>query len=443
MKFPSAGGRHLNPDPASSVCVTNLMRGMGVAARAAAPKIRLAGADTRTAAIAAMARAIRAGAEPILAANRVDMLAGAEAGLSPSMLDRLFLDATRLAGIAAALDDIAALPDPLGPAPLGTELARWSRPNGLDIARVAVPIGVIGIIFEARPNVVADAAALCLRAGNCAILRAGSEAFATATAIHAALRSALRDTGLPEAAIGLVPITDRAAVGEMLTGLDGALDLLIPRGGKSLVERVQKEARIAVLSHLEGICHTYIHRAADREMAVRIALNAKMRRTGLCGATECLLIDQDCADELLPAIAAALLAAGCELRGDAWACEIVPAMIPARPEDWGHEFLAPILAIRVVDDLDSAMDHIARFGSAHTECIVTENQEAAARFLAEVDSAIVLHNASTQFADGGEFGMGAEIGIATGRLHARGPVGARELTTFKYVLRGTGQIRPG
>lgn len=415
---------------------------MGMAARAAAPRIRLAGAARRTAGISAMAQAIRARADSILSANRVDMLAGTENSLSPAMLDRLFLDESRLSAIAAALDAIAALPDPLGEAPSGTELARWSRPNGLDIARIAVPIGVIGIVFEARPNIVADAAALCLRAGNCAILRAGSEAFATATAIHDALRHGLREAGLPEAAIGLVPTTDRAAVGEMLAGLDGALDLLIPRGGKGLVERVQREARIAVLSHLEGICHTYIHRAADREMAVRIALNGKMRRTGVCGATECLLIDEDCADELLPAIAASLMAAGCELRGDAAAREIVPAMIPAQAEDWGREFLAPVLAVRVVDDIDAAMHHIARFGSAHTECIVTENQDAAERFLAEVDSAIVLHNASTQFADGGEFGMGAEIGIATGRLHARGPVGARELTTFKYVLRGTGQIRP-
>ncbi|MFN7177689.1 MAG: glutamate-5-semialdehyde dehydrogenase [Thermaurantiacus sp.] len=417
--------------------LADTMLHMGERARAASRAMGQLTPDDRTRGLMAIARALRVAAPEILAANAKDMDAVREKGLAASMLDRLALDGKRVVGIAAGVEAIAALPDPIG-----RELARWSRPNGLDIARIAVPLGVIGIIYESRPNVTADAGALCLRSGNAAILRGGSESLHSSTALAAAMRSALKAEGLPEDAVQLVGTTDRAAVGHMLGGLGGALDVIVPRGGRSLVERVQAEARVPVIGHLEGLCHTYVDGGADPEKAVAITVNAKMRRTGICGATETLLMDQAVAASLLPKIAEALEAKGCELRGDARARAILPHIVPATDEDWATEYLEPILAIAVVDGLDGALAHIARWSSGHTDAIVTEDAAAAERFIAEVDSAIVLHNASTQFADGGEFGFGAEIGIATGRIHARGPVGADQLTTYKYAVRGTGQVRP-
>jgi glutamate-5-semialdehyde dehydrogenase len=413
-----------------------LMLAMGARARASAKAVREASAATRSAALGAMARHIRTAAPVILAANETDMARSAAEGLSPSMLDRLKLDPARLEAMAAAVEDVAGQPDQLGEV-----MKDWTRPNGLHMQRVRIPIGVIGIIYESRPNVTADAGALCLRSGNCVILRGGSDAIGSSTEITKALRAGLAEAGLPEDAIQLVGTTDRAAVGAMLAGLDGSIDMIIPRGGKSLVARVQAEARVPVLSHLEGICHTYVHAGADPEKAVALTLNAKMRRTGVCGSTETLLIDQEIAAALLPKIAAALMEKGCELRGDAAAQAIVP-MAEATEEDWRTEYLAPILSIAVVPGIEEAVAHIARYGSGHTDAIVTEDQGAAERFLNEVDSAIVLVNASTQYADGGEFGFGGEIGIGTGRLHARGPVGAEGLTTYKYVVRGSGQTRP-
>ncbi|MEQ7872860.1 glutamate-5-semialdehyde dehydrogenase [Sphingomonas sp. ASV193] len=404
------------------------MLAMGRRAREAAAALRDCAADERSAAIRSVADAIRAHEEAILAANAEDM------GEATQHLDRLRLDPERLAGIADAVEAIAGLPDPVG-----AEMARWKRPNGLDIARVRTPIGVIGMVFEARPNVAADAAAICLRSGNAVILRAGSDAFRSARAIHAAIVAGLEASAVPAAAVQLVPTTDRAAVGQMLGGLDGTIDLMIPRGGRALVERVQAEARVPVLGHLEGVCHTYVHAAADPAMAPRIVRNAKLRRVSVCGSTETLLIDRDAAPALLPGIVAAL--GDCELRGDEAARAIVP-MESASEDDWRTEYLAPILAVRTVGGVDEAIDHIARYGTGHTEAIVTEDAFVAARFLDRVDSAIVMWNASTQFADGGEFGFGAEIGIATGRLHARGPVGPEQLTSFKYVVRGQGQVRP-
>jgi len=413
-----------------------LMLAMGARARAAAKAVREASAATRSAALSAMARQIRATAPAILAANDTDMARSAAEGLSASMLDRLKLDPARLEAMAAAVEDVASQPDQLGEV-----MKDWTRPNGLHMQRVRIPIGVIGIIYESRPNVTADAGALCLRSGNCVILRGGSDAIGSSTEITKALRAGLAEAGLPEDAIQLVGTTDRAAVGAMLAGLDGSIDMIIPRGGKSLVGRVQAEARVPVLSHLEGICHTYVHAGADPEKAIALTLNAKMRRTGVCGSTETLLIDQAIAAALLPKIAAALMEKGCELRGDAAAQAIVP-MAEATEEDWHTEYLAPILSIAVVSGIEAAVAHIARYGSGHTDSIVTEDHVAAERFLHEVDSAIVLVNASTQYADGGEFGFGGEIGIGTGRLHARGPVGAEGLTTYKYVVRGSGQTRP-
>lgn len=412
------------------------MQEMGIQARAAAARLRLVSADLRSRAIAAAAHAVLAAKADILKANASDMEAAREKGLAVSFLDRLFLDQDRLAAIAHTLRAIAAQDDPLG-----KELERWQQPNGLIFRKTTVPLGVIGIIFESRPNVTADAAALCVRSGNAAILRGGSDSLRSSLAINAALQSGFSSAGLPDNAVQVVPTADRAAVGEMLAGLNGALDLVIPRGGKSLVERVQREARVPVLSHLEGICHVYVHGSAHIDKARKIVRNAKMRRTGICGAAECLLIDQ-AASGLLPGIASDLLQAGCELRGDAAACQIVPEMNLASEDDWGREFLAPILAVKVMPDMDAAMDHIARYGSGHTESIIAEEVNAARRFQAQVDSAIVLHNASTQFADGGEFGFGAEIGIATGKLHVRGPVGAKHLTSFKYEVDGDGQVRP-
>jgi len=412
------------------------MIAMGRAARAAAQALRLSDAAARTRAIAAMARAVRAQAAAILAANARDVAAAREAGLAPAMLDRLVLDEGRLEAVARALETVAAIPDPVG-----EEIARWTRPNGLDIARVRTPIGVIGIIYESRPNVTADAAALCVRAGNAVILRGGSECLASNLAIHAALAKGLAEAGLPESCVQIVRTADRAAVGLILGGLEGAVDLLIPRGGKSLVARVRAEARAPVLGHLEGVNHVFLHASADPAKAVDIAVNAKLRRVSVCGAAETLLVDRLAAARLLPPVAAALAAAGCELRGDAAARAIVP-MGEAEEADWGTEYLAPIISVAVVAGVEGAAAHIATYGSAHTDAIVAEDPRAAEDFVERVDSAIVLVNASTQFADGGEFGFGAEIGIATDRLHARGPVGAEQLTTYKYVVRGTGQTRP-
>jgi glutamate-5-semialdehyde dehydrogenase len=412
------------------------MRALGVRARAAAKAVRDASPETRTAALQAMAQRLRDGAPAILAANAADVARGREGGLAESFIDRLALDAKRLEGVAQAVEIVAAQPDPVG-----AVIADWSRPNGLKFERVRTPIGVIGMIFESRPNVAADASALALRAGNVVILRGGSDSAQSVAAIGDAIRGALSEVGLPEDAVQIVLSTDRAAVGMMLAGLDGAIDVIIPRGGKSLVERVQSEARVPVFAHLEGICHTYVHAAAKPHEAISLIVNAKMRRVSVCGATETLLIDRAIAPSLLPKIAAALSEKGCELRGDAEA-RAIAEMTPASETDWRTEYLAPILSVRVVSGVDEAIAHIAQYGSQHTDCIVTEDQAAADKFLREVDSAIVTHNASTQFADGGEFGFGGEIGIATGRMHARGPVGAEQLTTFKYIVRGTGQTRP-
>jgi glutamate-5-semialdehyde dehydrogenase len=401
---------------------------MGRSARAAATALREASPETRSAAIRAMARQVRAEKDAILAANAEDVAA------ATGMVDRLRLDEERLEGIARAVEEVAALPDPVG-----EEMARWTRPNGLDIARVRTPIGVIGMIYESRPNVTADAAAICLRSGNVVILRSGSEALRSARAIHRALARGLEEGGLPAGCVQIVPTADRDAVGLMLEGLGGTVDLIIPRGGKALVERVSRGARVPTLGHLEGVCHTYVHASADPEMAAAVVRNAKLRRVSVCGATETLLIDRAAAPALLPRIAAAL--GGCALRGDAEARAILP-MAAAVEEDWHAEYLAPVLAVRAVSGLDEAVEHIARYGTGHTEAIVAEDAAAAERFLDRVDSAIVIWNASTQFADGGEFGFGAEIGIATGKLHARGPVGPEQLTSFKYVVRGSGQVRP-
>jgi glutamate-5-semialdehyde dehydrogenase len=409
---------------------------LGQRARTAAKAVRDASAQARSAALAAMGRHIRLAQADILAANERDMVRSEAEGLSTSMLDRLKLDPDRVEAMARGVEEVGTQKDLLGEI-----MQDWTRPNGLHMQRVRIPIGVIGIIYESRPNVTADAGALCLRAGNCAVLRGGSDAMGSSIEITKALRLGLAEAGLPEDAIQLVETTDRAGVGAMLTGLQGSIDMIIPRGGKSLVARVQAEARIPVLSHLEGICHTYVHAAADPAKALALVVNGKMRRTGICGATETLLIDAEIAPSLLPVLCTALTEQGCELRGDAAARAIAP-MTLATEEDWRAEYLAPILSIGVVAGPDEAMAHIAHYGSGHTDCIVTEDHDMAERFLREVDSAIVLVNASTQYADGGEFGFGGEIGIGTGRLHARGPVGAEGLTTYKYVVRGTGQVRP-
>ncbi|MBU4196688.1 MAG: glutamate-5-semialdehyde dehydrogenase [Alphaproteobacteria bacterium] len=413
------------------------MMDLGRRARAAAVALRDAPAAARTRALEVLAQKLTAAEAQILAANAQDVDAARANGMTEALIDRLALTPARVAGMAQAVATIAAVADPLG-----VETERWTPANGLDIARVRTPIGVLGVIYESRPNVTADAAALCIRSGNAAILRCGSDCLHSSLAIAGLIAQALDEAGLPADAVQLVDTPDRAAVGLMLTGLDGAIDVIIPRGGKSLVARVQAEARVAVLSHLEGLNHTYLHEAADLAVARAVVVNAKMRRVSVCGATETLLVDRAAAERLLPPVAADLIAAGCELRGDAEAVALVPAMIPATEADWTTEYLAPILAVRIVDDLDGAADHIARYGSGHTEAIITTDSDAAERFAARVDSAIVLINASTQFADGGEFGFGGEIGISTARLHARGPVGAEQLTTYKYVVRGQGQIRP-
>ncbi len=407
---------------------------LGRRAVAAARALRDAASDQRTAALAAMAQHLRANRAQILAANAADLTNARER--EPAFLDRLTLTPERLEALARALTAIAQQPDRVGDV-----MAEWQRPNGLRIARVRTPIGVIGMIFESRPNVAAEAGALAVRSGNVILLRGGSDSAQSVAAIAAALRAGLTEAGLSADCIQSVPSRDRAAVGLMLEGLDGAIDVIVPRGGKSLVARVKQEARVPVFAHLEGICHTYVHAAAAPRKAVELVVNAKMRRVSVCGATETLLIDRAVAPTLLPEIAAALRLAGCELRGDEEA-RAITAMAAATESDWRTEYLAPVLSVRVVEGLSEAIEHIAHYGSQHTDCIVTEDTAAAAQFLRDVDSAIVMHNASTQFADGGEFGFGGEIGIATGRLHARGPVGAEQLTTFKYVVRGNGQVRP-
>lgn len=409
---------------------------LGAQARRAARAVALAPASVRDAALRLAAREIRVRRDDILAANARDVAAAQARGTAAAFLDRLTLDAARIEGIARSLDEIADLPDPLG-----RLLARFERPNGLVIERVSTPLGVIGVIYESRPNVTADAGALCLKAGNAVILRGGSESLNSSRAIHACLAAGLVAAGLPSAAIALVDTADRAAVGAMLAGLDGAIDVIVPRGGKNLVARVQHEARVPVFAHLEGIVHVFVHRAADLDMAKKILRDAKMRRTGICGAAETLLVDRACAETHLAALVETLLAAGCEVRGDAPTQGVDPRVKAAVEDDWRAEYLDAIIAVKVVDDLDAAIAHIETYGSHHTDCIITDDDTVARRFMNEVDSAIVLHNASTQFADGGEFGFGAEIGIATGRMHARGPVGVEQLTSFKYRVHGAGQVR--
>ncbi|MGI3128305.1 glutamate-5-semialdehyde dehydrogenase [Nitratireductor sp. PBL-C9] len=413
------------------------MNDLGARARAAAGPLSIATPDEKNAALEAMADALTRNEAAILEANREDMARGEEAGLSPALLDRLKLDPARIAAIAEGMRAIAALKDPVG-----SVIAAWDRPNGLQIERVRTPLGVIGVIYESRPNVTADAGALCLKAGNAVILRGGSDSARSSAAIHACLVEGLEKAGLPADAIQRVPVTDRAAVGEMLKGLGGNVDVIVPRGGRSLVERVQSDARVPVFSHLEGICHLYLDRSADTDMAVSIAVNAKMRRTGICGAAETLLVDRAAADRLLTPVLTALQEAGCAIRGDEEVCARFASATPATEEDWGTEYLDAIISVKLVDGVDEAIRHIGTWSSHHTEAIVAEDAAAVERFFNEIDSAILLHNASTQFADGGEFGMGAEIGIATGKMHARGPVGVEQLTSFKYRVRGSGQTRP-
>ncbi|MDQ2632317.1 MAG: glutamate-5-semialdehyde dehydrogenase [Pseudomonadota bacterium] len=414
-----------------------LMAAIGRKARAASRPLAIAGTDAKNAALAAMADAIERNEKAILDANTVDVANGEEAGLTPAMMDRLRLDPGRIADMAKGIREIAALKDPVGEA-----IAAWDRPNGLRIERVRTPLGVIGVIYESRPNVTADAGALCLKAGNPVILRGGSDSLNSSSAIHACLVEGLKAAGLPQDAIQLVPVADRAAVGEMLSGLEGNLDVIIPRGGKSLVGRVQKEARVPVFAHLEGICHLYIDGSADLDMAVAVAVNAKMRRTGICGAAETLLVDRAAAATHLVPVLDALAEAGCEIRGTEEVRAAFPGATPASDADWTTEYLDAIISVKLVDGIGEAIEHIETHSSHHTEGIVAENPKAVERFFGEIDSAILLHNASTQFADGGEFGMGAEIGIATGKMHARGPVGVEQLTSFKYRVRGTGQVRP-
>jgi glutamate-5-semialdehyde dehydrogenase len=417
--------------------IVAVMDRIGREAVEAARMLAAAGTTAKNEALTAASNVLRTRRAAILAANAADLGDARAASLSTAMLDRLALDDARIEVMARGLEEIAGLPDPVG-----TVAAEWGRPNGLAIQRVRVPLGVIGIVYESRPNVTADAGALCLKAGNAAILRGGSESFRSSAAIHECLVAGLSAAGLPAAAVQLVPTTDRAAVGLMLTGLDGRIDVLVPRGGRSLVERVRCEARVPVIGHLEGNCHVYVDRAADLTMARTIVRNSKLRRTGVCGAAETLLVDAACVATHLAPIVRDLLDAGCEVRGDAKVRAVDPRVRPATEEDWRTEYLDAVIAARVVDGVDAAIDHITRYGSAHTEAIVTANAAAAERFLSKVDSAIVLHNASTQFADGGEFGMGAEIGISTDRFHARGPVGVEQLTSYKYVVRGSGQVRP-
>ena len=413
------------------------MNAMGAQAAIAARELGRATTEQKNKALIAAAQNLRGQTEELLTANRLDMDIAKEAGLNNARLDRIALDAGRVEGIAKALEDVAALPDPVGDV-----MARWDRPNGLDISRIRVPLGVIGVIYESRPNVTADAAALCLKSGNAVILRGSSEIQNSAKAVAACFDAALEGVGLPKTCVQLVPTPDREAVGMMLAGLEGTIDVIVPRGGKSLVERVQNDARIPVFSHLDGICHTYIHASADLEMAKDITLNAKLRRTGICGATETLLVDRQCADTHLKPLVEALLDGGCEVRGDENVASVDKRVVMATAQDWDTEYLDSIISVKLIEGVEDAISHIAVHGSGHTEAIISEDASAAEAYLNGVDSAIVMHNASTQFADGGEFGMGAEIGIATGRFHARGPVGLEQLTTFKYQVRGSGQTRP-
>lgn len=416
--------------------IAGMMQGIGKRARTAAAALTTAPTEAKNAALHAAARALRDRCDALLEANQRDLDGAAEKDFTPAFVDRLTLNPARVEGMAKGLEEVAALPDPVG-----SVIADWTRPNGLHISRVRTPLGVIGIIYESRPNVTADAGGLCLKSGNAAILRGGSESFHTSAAIGECLRAGLAEAGLPEDAVQLVPTTDRAAVGALLTMVE-YVDVIVPRGGKSLIERVQNESRVPVFAHLEGLCHVYVDGDADLTMAREIALNAKMRRVGICGAAESLLVDKRAHNSHLAPIVEDLLAAGCEVRGDEATRAVDPRVVPASEEDWVTEYLEPIISVKLVDGVSGAIDHIERFGSHHTDCIVTDDAPTAEEFLSKVDSAIVLWNASTQFADGGEFGMGAEIGISTGKLHARGPVGAEQLTSFKYVVRGTGQTRP-
>lgn len=420
-----------------SIDIAKEMTAIGIAARSAASLLAGCSGEQRNLALLAAANSLRAHSDALLAANDEDMQAARAQDMGAAMLDRLALDVDRIDAMAAGLDAIAAVPDPVG-----RIMAEWDRPNGLRIQRVAVPLGVIGIIYESRPNVTADAAALCLKSGNAVILRGGSESFRSNQAIYECLQQGLAAANIASDSIQMVPTRDRAAVGFLLSSMAKWVDVVVPRGGRNLVKRVQDEARVPVIGHLEGICHVYLHASAEPTIARDVVLNAKMRRTGVCGAAETILVDDRAADRLLPGVCEALIEAGCEIRGDDRVLTIVPNAIPATEADWSTEYLDSIVSIRVLEDIDAAIRHIAHFGSGHTESIVASDTDAAEKFLRSVDSAIVLHNASTQFADGGEFGMGAEIGIATGRIHARGPVGAEQLTSYKYVVRGSGQVRP-
>jgi len=412
------------------------MQGIGQSARQAAMVLALASTEQKNRALRAGAAALRAQAAEILAANEGDMHQAVTRGLSGALLDRLRLDDKRVEAMARGLEDIERLADPIG-----RRLAEWVRPNGMQIQRLCVPLGVVGIIYESRPNVTADAGALCLKSGNAVILRGGSESARSSAAIHECLELGLEAAGLPRACVQLVPTTDRAAVGHMLADMVGSIDVIVPRGGKSLIARVRQEARVPVIGHLEGVCHVYVDRGANLEMARHIVLNAKMRRTGICGSAETLLVDRACVATHLTPLIGSLLDAGCEVRGDEPSTRADARVKQATEQDWYAEYLDAIIAVRVVDGVDAAIEHIRRYGSQHTDCIVTDDSAAAERFLTRVDSAIVLHNASTQFADGGEFGMGAEIGISTDKFHARGPVGVEQLTSYKYLVRGSGQVR--
>ncbi|MDO6964572.1 glutamate-5-semialdehyde dehydrogenase [Rhizobium alvei] len=417
--------------------VRDLMLEMGRKARAASMKLAIATAERKHAALVSMAQEIIARQDAILAANAIDLDNAAKSNMAPSMVDRLTLNESRIRAIADGIRAIAELRDPVGEI-----IAEWDRPNGLHIERVRTPLGVIGVIYESRPNVTADAGALCLKAGNAVILRGGSDSLHSSQAIHQCLVKGLKDAGLPEASIQMVPVADRAAVGELLTGLDGSVDVIVPRGGKSLVARVQSEARVPVFAHLEGICHVYVDASANLDMARTIVLNSKMRRTGICGSAETLLVDSAAIGTHLMPILEALTEAGCEIRASAAVLKVFPAFKPATEADWSTEYLDAIISVAIVDGVGGAIAHINRYSSHHTEAIIAEDPKAVERFFNEIDSAILLHNASTQFADGGEFGMGAEIGIATGKMHARGPVGVEQLTSFKYRVRGNGQTRP-
>lgn len=423
--------------PATQTEIATVMKQIGGQARSASRILARASDEQKTKAIRVAAERLHNRSTKILAANEKDISQAKQKRLSEAMIDRLLLDGARIDHVASGLISIAELDDPVGQV-----IAEWTRPNGLNIQRVRTPLGVIGVIYESRPNVTADAGALCLKSGNATILRGGSDSYHTSTEIHRCLTEGLTAAGLPVSAIQMVPTTDRAAVGEMMRGLSGNLDVIVPRGGKSLVARVQSESRVPVFAHLEGICHVYVDRDADLEMAKCIVLNAKMRRTGICGAAETLLIDKACVETHLVPILSELMEHDCEIRGDGTVCAHFPGAVMADEHDWSTEYLAPVLSVKVVDGIDAAIAHIEQYSSGHTEAIVTDNNETADRFLCEIDSAILLHNASTQFADGGEFGMGAEIGIATGKMHARGPVGVEQLTSFNYRVHGNGQTRP-